>query len=79
MEIDKIEQMIYALDKIIWQYVYSICSKQALDSLLNEISNFYRNTLSPYCGHSMSKAIIRNELIENLGEVKGNDVYNHLF
>ena len=79
MEIDKIEQMIYALDRIIERYVDSMASKQAFTSLLNEISNFYRNTLYPYCGHSMSKIIIRNELIENLGYAQAEVAYNQLF
>lgn len=79
MEIDKIEQMIYALDKVIDRYNGREINQRTFSSLLNEISNFYRNILFPYCGHSMSKIIIRNELIENLGEVQGVCIYRLLF
>lgn len=79
MEIDKIEQMIYALDKVIGQYNGREMNQRTFSSLLNEISNFYRNILFPYCGHSMSKIIIRNELIENLGEAHGACIYRLLF
>lgn len=79
MEIDKIEQMIYALDGIIEQYNGCEMNPRTFNSFLNEIYSFYRNMLFPYCGHSMSKIIIRNELIENLGEAQGNAAYNRLF
>lgn len=79
MQIDKIEQMVYALDLVIDRYVDSVGSKQVLDSLLNEISNFYYHILQPYCGHSMSKVIIRNELTANLGEAQADCLYNQLF
>lgn len=79
MEIDKIEQMIYALDRIIKQYNEREMNQMTVSSLLNEISNFYRNMLYPYCGHSMSKVIIRNELTANLGEAQADCLYNQLF
>ena len=79
MEIDKIEQMVYALDRIIDRYIDREMNQRIFSSLLNEISNFYRNMLFPYCGHSMSEVVIRNELIEKLGETHGGCVYRLLF
>lgn len=79
MEIDKIEQMVHALDGIIEQYNGREMNPRTFNSFRNEIYSFYRNMLFPYCEHSMSKAIIRNELIDKLGEVQGNYAYNRLF
>lgn len=79
MQIDKIEQMIYTLDGIIGQYNDRELDQRTFSSLLNEIYSFYRNMLYPYCGHSMSKVIIRNELTANLGEAQADCLYNQLF
>lgn len=79
MEINKIEQMVYALDLIIERYIGCEMNPRTLDALLNEIYSFYHDILQPYCGHSMSTVIIRNELIANLGEVQADCLYNRLF
>lgn len=80
MRIDKIEQMVYTLDKIIERYIIdSVCSKRSSDTLLNDIYSFYHNILQPYCGHLMSMIIIRNELIASLGVAQADVVCNQLF
>lgn len=79
MQIDKIEQMVYTLDLVISRYNDREMNQMTVSSLLNEISNFYRNMLYPYCWHSMSKVIIRNELTANLGEAQADCLYNQLF
>lgn len=79
MRIDKIEQMVYALDLVIERYNDREQNPRTFDSLLNEIASFYHDILQPYCGHSMSTVIIRNELIANLGEVQADCLFNRLF
>lgn len=79
MRIDKLEQMVYALDLVIDRYNGREMNTRTLDSLLDEIYSFYHDVLQPYCGHSMSTVIIRNELIANLGEVQADCLYNRLF
>lgn len=79
MRIDKLEQMVYALDLVIDRYNGREMNTRTLDSLLDEIYSFYHDVLQPYCGHSMSTVIIRNELIANLGEVQADCLCNHLF
>lgn len=79
MRIDKIEQMVYALDLVIDRYIKCKMNPGTINSLLNEIYSFYHDILQPYCGHSMSTIIIRNELIANLGDAQADVVYNQLF
>lgn len=79
MRIDKLEQMVYALDLVIDRYNDREMNPKTLNSLLDEIYSFYHDVLQPYCGHSMSTVIIRNELIANLGEVQADCLYNRLF
>lgn len=79
MRIDKIEQMVYTLDKIIERYIGREMNPRTLDSLLNEIYSFYHDMLQPYCGHSMSKVIIRNELTAYLDEVQADCLCDRMF
>lgn len=79
MRIDKLEQMVYALDLLIERYNGREQNPRTFQSFRNEIYDFYRGMLYPYCGYTMSKTIIRNELIANLGEVQADCLCNHLF
>lgn len=79
MRIDKLEEIVFALDLVIDRYNGRDMNTRTLDSLLDEIYSFYHDVLQPYCGHSMSTVIIRNELIANLGEVQADCLCNHLF
>lgn len=79
MRIDKLEEIVFALDLVIDRYNGREMNTRTLDSLLDEIYSFYHDVLQPYCGHSMSTVIIRNELIANLGEVQADCLYNRLF
>lgn len=79
MRIDKLEQMVCALDLLIERYKAREQNPSTFQSFRNEIYNFYRNILYPYCGYTMSKTIIRNELIANLGEEQADRLVNHSF
>lgn len=79
MRIDKLEQMVYALDLLIDRYKDREQNPRTFQSFRNEIYDFYRGMLYPYCGYTMSKTIIRNELIANLGEEQADCLCNHLF
>lgn len=79
MRIDKLDEVVYALDKIIERYINREYNPTTINSLRNEMYNFFRGILYPYCGLTMSKTIIRNELIANLGEAQAAEVCNHLF
>jgi len=79
MRIDKLEQAVYALDLLIERYKDREQNQSTFQSFRNEIYTFYRNILYPYCGYTMSKTIIRNELIANLGEEQADRLANHSF
>lgn len=79
MRIDKLEQMVYALDLVIERYNGREMTHKNFESFRNEIYNFYRDLLQPYCGHLMSQVIIRNELIATLGEAQADCLLMHIF
>lgn len=79
MRIDKLEQMVYALDLLIDRYKGREQDSRTFTSFRNEIYDFYRGMLYPYCGYTMSKTIIRNELTLNLGEVQADCLCMHMF
>lgn len=79
MRIDKLEQMVYAFDLLIDRYKAREQNPSTFQSFRNEIYDFYRGMLYPYCGYTMSRTIIRNELIANLGEEQADRLVNHSF
>lgn len=79
MKIDKIEQMVYALDLIIDRYNGREMNQRNFESFRDEIYSFYRDLLQPYCGHLTSQVIIRNELIAYFGEVQADCLCDRIF